>query len=150
MRRVCGECTVCCIIPSIPELEKPKYTPCKNLCATGCGIYPDRPPACSEFECAWLMDEAAGAIDLRYLERPDKVGLLFRLAVSEKLGLIVTAYELEKGASGQYWGDKIIHRLKKKHLVIVVYKDDARRIFGPPQRLREAYTYREYLHKFRP
>ena len=148
--RTCGECTVCCFITSIPELEKEKYTPCKNLCATGCGIYADRPTPCSEFECAWLMEEAHGVVDLRLLERPDKVGLMFRLAMSDKLGLIVTAFEVEKGSSGKYWGDKIIQRLIKKHLVIVVYKDDARRIFGPPERLREAYTYKEYLHKFRP
>jgi len=53
--RKCGDCRECCIALAIDELDKPPGTPCKNLCASGCGIYVDRPNECRQFICAWLQ-----------------------------------------------------------------------------------------------
>lgn len=69
--RTCGQCTLCCKIYSVEELNKPKDTPC-NLCTNkGCSIYSFRPNTCRIFECFWLKTPE---VPDHY--RPDKLGLL--------------------------------------------------------------------------
>jgi hypothetical protein len=61
MSRQCGDCSLCCKVLGIPELEKPKDAWCPNfLAGTGCRIYADRPPSCRNFVCRWLSDTAMG------------------------------------------------------------------------------------------
>lgn len=53
--RQCGECALCCKILAIEALAKPRHRMCSHFCkGVGCGIYERRPPACSQFVCAWL------------------------------------------------------------------------------------------------
>ena len=60
-QKQCGDCSLCCKVLRIPELEKPKDHWCPNFAAgTGCNIYPDRPPSCRSFRCRWLTDETMG------------------------------------------------------------------------------------------
>ena len=60
-RKECGDCSLCCKVLGIPELEKPKDRWCSNFKAgTGCGIYKDRPPSCRNFICRWLSDPTMG------------------------------------------------------------------------------------------
>jgi hypothetical protein len=66
--RKCGDCTLCCTLAGVNELKKPPGTPCRHLKGKGCGIYPDRPNACRDFACGWLL----GNFDERF--RPDKIG----------------------------------------------------------------------------
>lgn len=54
MSRSCGPCRECCIVLDVTPIGKPANTPCRHLCARGCGIYEDRPNACREFTCGWL------------------------------------------------------------------------------------------------
>lgn len=75
--RECGECNLCCILPQITPLAKPKNTPCRHL-KDGCLIYPERPECCSRFYCGWRFGFGTEA------ERPDKVGYY---TVGEELGL---------------------------------------------------------------
>jgi len=57
----CGDCSLCCKVLGIPELDKPKDAWCPNfLAGTGCGIYADRPPSCRNFVCRWLSDPDMG------------------------------------------------------------------------------------------
>ncbi len=57
MTKECGDCTLCCKIMSVPELNKPKDTWCSHVVKKGgCGIYETRPHACREFRCLWLKD----------------------------------------------------------------------------------------------
>ena len=59
---------MCCKLMHIPALEKPRHSWCpKYRKAVGCGIYPDRPTACVEFMCLYLLAE-----DLPDAWRPDK------------------------------------------------------------------------------
>jgi len=54
--RECGECTLCCIKPTIdcPELKKLSGVRCENLAKTGgCSIYDKRPQTCRDFYCMW-------------------------------------------------------------------------------------------------
>jgi uncharacterized protein len=69
--RRCGECSLCCVIAGVEPLQKPPYVACPHLepgGKHGCGIYPNRPTACQQFACGWLM----GNFDERF--RPDKIG----------------------------------------------------------------------------
>jgi len=60
-KRQCGDCSLCCKLLGIPELDKPKDTWCPNFQAgTGCRIYADRPGSCRNFICRWLSDPGMG------------------------------------------------------------------------------------------
>ena len=59
--RQCGDCSLCCKLLAIPELDKPKDEWCPNFAAgIGCRIYADRPPSCRDFRCRWLVDPTMG------------------------------------------------------------------------------------------
>jgi len=68
MRRECGECTLCCRLLPVPQLDKPAGARCphqRHSC--GCAIYADRPNSCRLWVCRWLINDDTG--DLR---RPDR------------------------------------------------------------------------------
>lgn len=68
----CGDCTLCCTLLPVPELDKPANTHCQHcIVGKGCSIYEDRPQVCRPFNCAWLQSSAS--IDLR----PDKINIIF-------------------------------------------------------------------------
>lgn len=67
MKRVCGNCQLCCQLLPVEELDKPALKRCRHQKhAKGCSIYAERPLSCAIWNCRWLVDEAT--IDLR---RPD-------------------------------------------------------------------------------
>jgi hypothetical protein len=69
--RECGDCTVCCIVPTIddPDIQKKPGMHCRH-CETGCKIYESRPKSCRDFYCAWRMIPALGPD-----WRPDRSGV---------------------------------------------------------------------------
>lgn len=100
VQRECGECRACCIIPGFkasPEeapFSKPPGEPCVHLAEHGCSIYPERPPVCRRFQCAWLS-----APNLPDALRPDRCGVMF--STNENVvgeGYAVYAHELWPGA----------------------------------------------------
>ena len=69
----CNGCTACCVLFTVPEMDKPRMTPCKHLCATGCAIYErSRPAICTEFHCCWCEEPPWGE-ELR----PDRNKIIF-------------------------------------------------------------------------
>jgi len=54
--RACGNCSLCCKLLAIAELNKPIDTWCPHARPGrgGCSIYPDRPTNCRGFTCGWL------------------------------------------------------------------------------------------------
>ena len=77
----CGDCSLCCKVLAIPELEKPKDAWCSNFAAgTGCRIYADRPPSCRDFACRWLVDSSMG---------PEWKPSVCKLVLDTKPGLLV-------------------------------------------------------------
>jgi hypothetical protein len=53
----CGDCSLCCKIMAITELNKPKDAWCDHVIKKrGCGIYETRPHSCRAFKCLWLQD----------------------------------------------------------------------------------------------
>ena len=65
----CGDCTACCSVFVIDELQKPKNTLCSN-CKGGCSIYQSRPQTCKDYKCAYLVGGWNEAL------RPDKCGVI--------------------------------------------------------------------------
>lgn len=60
--RSCGDCSMCCKLTQIDELEKPEGIWCRH-CAPGrggCTIYERRPLPCRVFYCGWMSDAALG------------------------------------------------------------------------------------------
>lgn len=69
----CGECTLCCKLLHIKEVDSKPNEYCKHCdLNVGCNIYDNRPDGCREFQCAWLQMNQVG-IEMR----PDKCGVLF-------------------------------------------------------------------------
>ncbi|MDB5386590.1 MAG: zinc/iron-chelating protein [Planctomycetaceae bacterium] len=50
----CGDCTACCTVLAVTELNKPMRLSCSHICRDGCRIYLDRPTGCRQFNCLWL------------------------------------------------------------------------------------------------
>jgi len=68
----CGDCTMCCFLTGVPELDKPPGVLCGHCdVGVGCGVYAKRPRSCREFECVWLRDSWEDAL------RPDRCHLMF-------------------------------------------------------------------------
>jgi hypothetical protein len=59
--RACGDCTLCCKVMAIEELDKPAGKWCRH-CKPGCGcqIHDGRPGECRDFNCLWLVDQRFG------------------------------------------------------------------------------------------
>ncbi len=59
--RSCADCTLCCKVLNIPELQKPRGRLCTH-CAVdkGCTIYAQRPDACRAFDCSYLLSPSLG------------------------------------------------------------------------------------------
>jgi hypothetical protein len=58
--RSCGDCSLCCKLMTIDELDKPANQWCKH-CKPGrggCTIYEARPNVCRGFACGWLVSDA--------------------------------------------------------------------------------------------
>lgn len=70
--KTCGECSLCCKVLNIDELEKPMGVWCRHFAkGVGCGIYADRPEVCRGYQCTWTW---AAPLDERW--RPDRAGFM--------------------------------------------------------------------------
>lgn len=75
--RTCGGCTACCTTISVSEIDKPAYSPCRQLHApfsasVGCRIYNRRPFSCSAWSCLWITSPS-----MSDALRPDRCGVIF-------------------------------------------------------------------------
>jgi hypothetical protein len=60
--RSCGQCSLCCKLAKVDELDKPEGVWCRH-CAPGrggCTIYETRPPVCRNYFCSWILDSRLG------------------------------------------------------------------------------------------
>lgn len=82
---LCGNCTLCCKLTAVPELNKPAGSWCKHCKAgKGCTIYDDRPESCKNFRCVWLTGGLPPEL------RPDKSRVIFERLPSGKTFLVLT------------------------------------------------------------
>jgi hypothetical protein len=58
LERSCGDCTLCCKVYNMPELEKSAGQWCRHCVpGQGCGIHDTRPEVCRAFFCLWIRDD---------------------------------------------------------------------------------------------
>ena len=101
--RQCGDCSLCCKLLGIPELEKPKDSWCPNFAAgAGCRIYAGRPPSCRNFVCRWLSDESMG---------PEWKPNICKMVVDSKPGLFVVHVD---PAASRPWRDEPYYSVLKR------------------------------------
>lgn len=67
----CGDCTACCTLSVVPQLNKKAGEHCFHCVNNGCDIYGRHPQVCKDFNCAYI--QAGPNIELR----PDKCGVMF-------------------------------------------------------------------------
>jgi hypothetical protein len=115
--RVCGECTVCCVYPRIPELDKEGMRHCihviadeeeipgERVCYTGkgCSIYGKHPETCQKYLCEWRRGRGADA------DRPDRCGVL--IDRNKGIGNAVECKPLWQNAANQEAGAAAIKRI---------------------------------------
>jgi hypothetical protein len=111
--RVCGECTACCTIMAVDELNKGNYQGCPHDCGR-CAIYDARPRTCRNWSCGWLLGHIEG--DER--QRPDKLGLMFN---RERLGgeMIPVVYEVWPGAGREANNAALLGEMSQKMPIIL-------------------------------
>lgn len=82
----CGNCTACCRVYAIPEVQKGEHEWCQH-CAIGkgCRIYETRPPPCVDYQCFWL---ATGNMPVEL--RPDHLKVVFTLSTNPRVVDAVT------------------------------------------------------------
>lgn len=120
-QRQCGECQACCVVFTVPEVEKGRHERCRHQCEMGCGIYSERPDICRNFVCEWLCNNTWPE-DLR----PDKSGIIFvcqgmmeRAPYKIYLGTQAHPYSYLSGQNRRW-----IDRLKYAgHVVFVAFSD---------------------------
>lgn len=119
MKRECGECSVCCYVGAVPELDKTSFVKCKHIQTSKCGsckIFQQKnlPSTCSDYECAWKQNFG------RDFDRPDRNGVMFTHNILEGQ-VYFTAIETREGAivnSGRVMATEIATRMKIPIIVV--------------------------------
>lgn len=109
--RVCGDCTACCTILQVVELNKPINTPCPHCTAHNCAIYSSRPLTCRIWSCEWWL----GRLGLTDGQRPDKLGLMFAFDPDSP----VIAYEVAPDAAKSKKAVKVLNRIKSERTLLL-------------------------------
>jgi len=119
--RRCGECQACCVVFTVPEMEKGRHERCRHQCETGCAIHSaPRPAACTDFVCEWLADR-------KWPEelRPDKCGIVFAAQ-----GMLRPPYQFYVGTQSSRYAylrngnRRWIDRLKQRGHVVLILNEE--------------------------
>lgn len=110
----CGECTACCTLSVVKELNKKTWETCSFCKNNKCSIYGNHPKVCKDFECAYL--ESGANIELR----PDKCGIMF-IKKSDRIftGMLVPNTPITDIARKQ-----IVSFNKQGYSVVLLTKDE--------------------------
>lgn len=137
MGRSCGDCTACCTIYRVPELQKKAWVRCEHQEQNGCGIYDRRPKMCRAFECYYLQDpknffdpKTRKKVRFSREYRPDRLGIVFSSQWLFKHRTIA-AHELFPGASKRPRAHRLISILSEFCIVTLQNDQGLLRIVGP-------------------
>jgi len=121
--RHCGECTACCTVLTVAELDKPGGEPCPHA-VQGCSIYDRRPKACRDYQCLWRA--GIGSLE----QRPDRIGIVFTPVDPGMPGHPgVRVHELWPGAFEEC-GPFLLEVAQR--LVLLLIRDDLpKKVMGP-------------------
>jgi len=124
----CGTCSLCCKLPPVHSLKKPRNKWCQ-FCAKGsCGIYDTRPEECHTFECLWLASQKS-PYPMREDDRPDRAHVY--LEAKEKDGCVVAMCDPD------YWNERTMQRVTEwaGKIAAPMFVVVANRMYGPDGRV---------------
>lgn len=137
----CGSCRACCFRLAVPSIQKERKAPCPNVNAypdKGCGNYELRPEECRAYACGWLVDFEG---EMPNAMRPDQSGIMisptrYDSKFQQDTGIVlISAHELRPKAAEQYWGQKLLARLSRKHLIGLDLFHGAEIFMGPSDKV---------------
>lgn len=131
----CGECTVCCTLSVVEEVDKKAGEDCKHcILKKGCGIYKTRPQVCKDFECAYLQSNTPSEL------RPDKCGVMF-VKINDRIftGIAVPGISITDIAKGQ------INAFNKQGFSVIMLKEKTKPLILSPKNHDKEEIYKEYL-----
>lgn len=130
--RKCGDCSACCTLLAVHELQKARYVKCVHLRQGNrcCSVYANRPSECAGYACAWTLGLGTNA------QRPDKLGMVFSTEETALgvtlLGLEVRPGTGEVGSPGAMLGKVVAEKMK---IGLILGGKDWRRVeYVPPGR----------------
>lgn len=120
LQRECGDCSVCCFVGAVPDLNKDTYTKCiyvKEKCKGCCSIFDRRklPKTCKDYECAWKQGFGPE------FDKPNKNHVLFTCNKIENQ-IYFTAIELKEGAITEYGEQMALNIAMETQIPIIVVK----------------------------
>lgn len=131
----CGECTACCTVMGVKELDKKANVRCTHQCDKGCSIYGQHPQSCKDFECLFVQGLFP---DHEEFLRPDKLGVIFHLMKGTKFTgpdeALLSCLEVWPGAARADPAKTLIESLSEDRLILILEREN-RRFMGPPQEM---------------
>ena len=105
MKKLCGNCNVCCITYRIDkkhlswrDIDKEAGETCDKLINKRCARYKNRPKPCKKYECLWLQILKLNMNDLCPVKwRPDNFGIIVNTKQNEENIFHYNVEELEEG-----------------------------------------------------
>jgi len=83
----CEECTLCCELLPIKEINKQPSVLCSDCTLSkGCNIYNNRPEECKNFNCLYIEDN-----EMPDFLRPDKCNVIFE-KITTKIFIAINHY----------------------------------------------------------
>lgn len=125
MSRRCAQCTACCEVLAVAEIDKPEGERCAHQCRRGCRIYTTRPATCRDYSCAWLSGLGKAA------DRPDRLGLVLRPYSHPTLGAMIQANEVWEGAADGNRAVVLLQRFQANEVTVAIVHRNGRRSFRP-------------------
>ncbi len=127
--RQCEDCSACCYVSAVRELDKRGYTSCAYQVGRGCSIHDERPDVCRKFQCGWTMGFGKAR------DRPDRVGVYLTFMDTPEFGRIARLYMV---GDTSFDDDKVISfvgraKIIAKHIVIGVSEVGAIIMGGPSE-----------------
>lgn len=102
--RTCSECTLCCTVLGIVELQKPVFTICKHcVIGKGCKIYDVKPQTCTGFLCYYRL-----AADVAEYWNPKVCGMVLHRETGgemEMISIICSSSAKHRWKEEPYWSD---------------------------------------------
>ncbi|HKD29844.1 MAG TPA: hypothetical protein VKC66_28525 [Xanthobacteraceae bacterium] len=145
-RRICGDCSLCCKLAQVDELDKPAGVWCRH-CAPGrggCTIYETRPNVCRNWACSWIVDSRLGP---EWYPLTSKMVLYIENS-GDRLGVLVEPGHPNAWRREPYYGQlkhwsreavearrQIIVFIKKRAIVILPDKDVDLGDMGPGEQI---------------
>lgn len=131
----CGDCTACCTLSYVKEINKEAWDTCKFCKNNGCSIYNERPQDCRDFECAYL--QGANNIELR----PDKCGIMF-FKKNDRIfcGALVPDVPITDIARGQ------IEAFKQQGFSVILLKQFAKPLLDLAEGHDKEEIWKEYIN----